>query len=65
MLLRNRLVPLALFVLSFAVVMRAQDRANCSNATLHGGYGLHALERLSLSGISPPWGALLLMERGT
>src|SRR4030095_10791708 len=26
----------------FAVVMRAQDRANCSNATLHGGYGLHA-----------------------
>jgi hypothetical protein len=22
--------------------MRAQDRANCSNATLHGGYGLHA-----------------------
>ena len=42
MLLRNRPVPLALFALSFAVAMRAQDRANCSNATLHGGYGLHA-----------------------
>ena len=32
----------ALFVLSVAVPMEAQDKTNCSNATLHGSYGLRA-----------------------
>ena len=42
MFLRNRLLQLTLLVLSLAIGMQAQDRANCSNATLHGSYGLHA-----------------------
>jgi hypothetical protein len=46
-----RLLQLALVVLSLAIGMQAEDRedredgegrANCSNATLHGSYGLHA-----------------------
>ena len=40
--LRNRLLQLTLVVLSLAIGMQAQDRANCSNATLHGSYDLHA-----------------------
>jgi hypothetical protein len=40
--LRNRLLQLTLVVLSLAIGMQAEDRANCSNATLHGSYGLHA-----------------------
>jgi hypothetical protein len=40
--LRNRLLQLALVVLSLSIAMQAEDRAKCSNATLHGSYGLHA-----------------------
>ena len=40
--LRNRLLQLALVVLSVATGMQAEDRAKCSNATLQGAYGLHA-----------------------
>jgi hypothetical protein len=40
--LRNRLLQLALVALSLAIGIRADDRAKCSNATLHGHYGLHA-----------------------
>jgi hypothetical protein len=41
--IRNRLLQLALVVLSLAIGMQAaDDTANCSNATLHGSYGLHA-----------------------
>jgi len=40
--LRNRLLHLTLVVLSLATGMQAEDMANCSNATLHGSYGLHA-----------------------
>ena len=40
--LRNLLVQLTLVVLSLAVGTQAEDRAGCSNATLHGSYGLHA-----------------------
>jgi hypothetical protein len=42
MFLRNRLLQLTLVVFSLAVGMQAQDKANCSNATLHRSYGLHA-----------------------
>lgn len=38
-----KLLQLALLVLTAAIpAMRAQDKTNCSNATLHGSYGLHA-----------------------
>ena len=40
--LRNLLVQLTLVVLSLAIGTQAEDRADCSNATLHGSYGLHA-----------------------
>ena len=40
--LRNLLLQLALVVLSLAIGTQAEDRAVCSNATLHGSYGLHA-----------------------
>ena len=40
--LTNRLLQLTLVVLSLAIGMQAQDKTNCSNATLHGSYGLHA-----------------------
>jgi len=41
--LNNRfLTAVALVVLVFSIASNAQDRANCSNATLHGSYGLHA-----------------------
>ena len=33
-------------VLSFAIGMHAEDRANCSNATLHGSYGFRATGEL-------------------
>jgi hypothetical protein len=39
---RNRFVRLTLLVLSVAICMQAEDREHCSNATLHGSYGLHA-----------------------
>jgi hypothetical protein len=42
MFLRNRLFQLTLVMLSLAPWMQAQDRESCSNATLHGSYGLHA-----------------------
>ena len=42
MFLNNRPLQLTLFVFSLAMGMQAQDKANCSNATLHGSYGLHA-----------------------
>jgi hypothetical protein len=37
---KNRILSLTLLVLIFAMGMRAH--ASCSNATLHGSYGLHA-----------------------
>jgi hypothetical protein len=40
--LRNLLLQLTLVVLSFVIGTQAEDRANCSNATLRGSYGLHA-----------------------
>jgi hypothetical protein len=40
--LRRRLLASVLVVLVLTVVSKADDRANCSNATLHGSYGLHA-----------------------
>jgi hypothetical protein len=40
--LRNRLLQLTLVVFSLALGAQAQDKGNCSNATLHGSYGLHA-----------------------
>src|SRR5437667_5501005 len=40
--LKNRLLQLTLVVLSLTVGMQAQDTQHCSNATLHGSYGLHA-----------------------
>ena|SRR5437870_1448515 len=40
--LGNRLLKLTLVMSSLALAVNAQDRANCSNATLHGSYGLHA-----------------------
>lgn len=39
---RNLVLRLMLVVLSLAIGMQAADRANCSNATLNGSYGLHA-----------------------
>ena len=39
---RNRLLHLALVVLSLSIGMQAEDAAKCSNATLRGPYGLHA-----------------------
>jgi len=42
MFLRNRLLQLTLIVLSVAIGMQAEDSGSCSNATLHGSYGLHA-----------------------
>jgi hypothetical protein len=42
MYLRNRLLQLMLVLLSLAIGMQAEDRASCSNATLHGSYGFHA-----------------------
>jgi hypothetical protein len=40
--LRNRLFQLTIVALSLAIGTQAEDRANCSNATLHGSYALHA-----------------------
>ena len=42
MYLRNRLLQLMLVLPSLAIGMHAEDRASCSNATLHGSYGFHA-----------------------
>ena len=33
---------LSLIMLTLAIGVSAEDNANCSNATLHGNYGLHA-----------------------
>ena len=41
--LNNRfLTAVSLLVLVFCLASNAQDRTSCSNATLHGSYGLHA-----------------------
>ena len=40
--LTNPLLQLTLVTLSPAIGMQAEDRIPCSNATLHGSYGLHA-----------------------
>ena len=48
--LKNRLLQLTLVVLSLAIGMQAQDRANCSNAALHGSYGLRATGRTLAGG---------------
>jgi hypothetical protein len=42
MFLKNRPLQLTLVLLSLAIGSHAEDRANCTNATLHGSYGLHA-----------------------
>jgi hypothetical protein len=54
MLLKNRFLKVVLFTLPilaiaspagepvYAIASRAQDRETCSNATMHGSYGLHA-----------------------
>jgi hypothetical protein len=43
MTLKNRFFIAVLFTLPVLTIgSMAEDRANCSNATLHGGYGLHA-----------------------
>jgi hypothetical protein len=39
---RTLVLRLTLVMLSFAIATNAQDKANCSNATLHGSYGFHA-----------------------
>jgi hypothetical protein len=39
---RNRLLQLTLVVLGLAIGTQAQEKESCSNATLHGSYGLHA-----------------------
>src|SRR5262249_34576734 len=36
----------SLIVLSLSITMRAEDKANCSNATLHGSYGFRATGEL-------------------
>jgi hypothetical protein len=38
----KNVLRLTLIVLTVALGMRAEDRSNCSDATLHGRYGLHA-----------------------
>jgi hypothetical protein len=41
--LKNRFVTaVALVMLVFPIGVKAQDKQNCSNTTLHGSYGLHA-----------------------
>jgi hypothetical protein len=40
--LKNRPLQLFLVVLSLVFGIQAQDRENCSDATHHGSYGLHA-----------------------
>ena len=42
MFLRNRLFQLTIVALSLAIGTQAEDKANCSNASMHGSYGLHA-----------------------
>jgi hypothetical protein len=37
---------LSLIILSLSITVRAEDKANCSNATLHGSYGFHATGEL-------------------
>jgi hypothetical protein len=44
---RNLVLWLTLVVLSLAIGMGAEDRADCSNAILHGSYGLHATGTVS------------------
>jgi hypothetical protein len=39
---RKLVLWLTLVVLSLAIGMHAEDRANCSNATLHGSYGFRS-----------------------
>ena len=39
---RNRLLHFTLVVLGLATGIQAQDKTTCTNATLHGSYGLHA-----------------------
>jgi hypothetical protein len=39
---KTRILRLSLIVLTLAAGMRAEDRAICTDATLHGSYGLHA-----------------------
>jgi len=43
---RNLVLCLTLTLLILAIGMQAQDKANCSNATLHGSYGFHATGEL-------------------
>src|SRR5262249_9178739 len=43
---RNLVLWLTLILLSFAIGMQAEDKATCSNATLHGSYAFHATGEL-------------------
>lgn len=43
MFLGNRPFQLTIVTLSLAIGTQAQDKANCSNASMHGSYGLHAM----------------------
>jgi hypothetical protein len=43
---RNLVLWVTLVVLSVVIGMHAEDRANCSNATLHGSYGFRATGEL-------------------
>jgi hypothetical protein len=38
----NRIVQWILIALTLAIGLQAEDKANCSNGTLHGNYALHA-----------------------
>jgi hypothetical protein len=46
-----------LVVLWLAIGMQAEDTAICSNATLHGSYGLHATGTVIGVGDLQQWGA--------
>jgi hypothetical protein len=43
---RNLVLWLTLILMSFAIGMQAEDKATCSNATLHGSYAFHATGEL-------------------
>jgi hypothetical protein len=40
---RNPVLWLTLLAFSFVIGMQAQEKHSCTNATLHGSYGLHAV----------------------
>ena len=56
---RNPIWLCTLVVLCLALGMQAEDRAGCSNSTLHGSYGLHA------TGTNPAGGPIAAVGRFT